>query len=71
MRPIMHQGRRVARWRSIRGIRRPLAALERSCGDRLAGLRWRQVWIGFVHLMVVLPENKNKVVNRRRKTDAC
>lgn len=59
----MHGGRpkaggmRVTWRRCIGGSPRalPLAALQRPRGDRLTGSWRRQIRIGFVHLLIILP----------------
>lgn len=54
---IMHHDGGVARWRSVWGIRRPLATLQSPRRNRLARCwRW-QIRIIVVHLVIVLPIN--------------
>lgn len=55
MRSGMHNGRRVARWGSIRGVRRPLAPLQCASCDGLTGCWRRQIRVRLVHLVVVFP----------------
>lgn len=65
MRTRMHNGGRVARWGSIRGVRRPLAPLQSPRRYRLAGRGRRQVRVRLVHLVVVLPAEHRTIVTLR------